>query len=62
MKETIKSNGNVWKKDGTRTTCENNKNNNKGYHEENYNQHDPSLSSSIRCPLSNSVPKYSPTP
>ena len=47
-------------KDGTRTTCENN--NNKRYHEENYNQHDLSLSSSVRCPLSDSVPKRSPTP
>ena len=28
----IVSNGNVWKKDGRRTTCE--RKNNKGYHEE----------------------------
>ena len=27
-----------------------------------HNQHDPSLSSSLRCPLSDSVPKHSPTP
>ena len=27
-----------------------------------YNQHDPSLSSSLQCPLSGSIPKQSPTP
>ena len=32
IEETIISNGNVWKKDGKRTTCE--RKNNKGYHEE----------------------------
>ena len=60
IKESIKINGNVWKKDGTRSTYE--KKNNKRYHEENYTQYDPSLSSTIRYPLSDYVPKQSPTP
>ena len=37
-------------------------NNNKGNHEENYTQYDPSISSKVQYPLSDYVPKQSHTP
>ena len=36
--------------------------NNKGYLKENYTQQGPSISSTVPCPLSDYIPKQSPTP